>query len=150
VLFAIGAVLRSRAMRDLMRTSRYAVTVDEGARVVRRVRSAEPFASLGQLEADYAELVRVMDLVDRARYALLVDVRAAPPRNDPQFEAAVERHHEALYRGFRASAILVQSAVGRLQLKRMFDESGVKVRVFADEGEALRYLADAIGDGRTP
>ena len=136
-------VLRSPTMRELLRTKHSLVTLDEETRVLRRARTAEQFASVAEVDAEYAELVRVMDRVDRSRYAQLVDVRSAPPRNDSQFEAAVERHHVALYRGFRASAVLVHSAVGKLQVKRMFEESGVPGRVFNDEAQAMAYLAEA-------
>jgi hypothetical protein len=134
-------------MRELLRTRQTVLTLDEEARVLRRARTSEQFGSPEELEAEYEEIVRVMDLVDRTRYGQLVDVRFAPPRNDPQFESTVMRHHVALYRGFRATAVLVQSAVGKLHVKRLLETSGVSGRAFTDEGEALGYLAEAC---RTP
>jgi hypothetical protein len=137
-------------MRELLRTRHYVVTLDQEARLLRRVRSAEPFASVADIEAAYAELGRAIDEVDRARYTQLVDSRLAPPRNDPEFEETVARHHATLYGGFLASAILVQSAVGRLHVKRMLEASGVDVHVFSDEGEATEYLAQAVRQSRKP
>ncbi|MGO8995574.1 MAG: hypothetical protein ACLQVI_19875 [Polyangiaceae bacterium] len=137
-------------MRELFRTKQSVVTVDEGARVLRRARTAEQFESAGQLEAEYDELVSAMDLVDRTRYAQLVDVRSAPPRNDPEFEKTVARHHADLYRGFLANAVLVHSAVGKLHVKRLLDASGANARVFSDEGEALAYLEEAVRESRKP
>jgi hypothetical protein len=131
-------------MRELLRTTYTLVTLDEETHVVRRARTTEQFESHAALEAEYDALVRTLDQVDRARFGQLVDARFAPPRNDPQFEATVVRHHEALYRGFRANAVLVQSAVGKLHVKRMLDASGVHARVFNDEAEALAYLSAAI------
>ncbi len=137
-------------MRELMRTKQSVVTLDEDAHLLRRARTAEQFTSATQLEAEYDELVRVMDAIDRAHYAQLIDVRVAPPRNDPQFEATVARHHAALYRGFIANAVLVASAVGKLHVTRMIESSGVKARVFTDEAEALAHLAQAIVASRKP
>ena len=137
-------------MRVLLHTKQTMVTLDEETRVLRRARSAEPFASAADIEAEYDELVRVLDQVDRARYTQLVDARSAPPRNDPAFESAVARHHKALYGGFLASAVLVQSAVGKLQVKRMLEASGVKAGVFSDEDEAMEYLAAAVRESRKP
>jgi hypothetical protein len=137
-------------MRELLRTTQSLVTLDEETRVLRRMRTASPFTSPEQLEAEYDELVRVMDQVDRARYVQLIDVRSAPPRNDPQFEATVARHHEALYRGFLVNAVLVHSAVGKLHVTRMLEGSGAKARVFSDEGEALAYLAEVVEGSRRP
>ena len=128
-------------MRELFRTKQSVVTVDEGARVLRRARTAEQFESAGQLEAEYDELVSAMDLVDRTRYAQLVDVRSAPPRNDPEFEKTVARHHADLYRGFLANAVLVHSAVGKLHVKRLLD--GVP-------REDLLKLSDAMIAARKP
>jgi hypothetical protein len=137
-------------MRELLRTKQTVVTVDDETRVLRRARTEEHFESAAQMEAAYGELVRVMDRVDRPRYAQLVDVRDAPPRNDPEFEGIVARHHAGLYRGFLANVVLVQSVVGKLHVKRLLDGSGVKARVFDNETEALEYLAEAVRESRKP
>jgi hypothetical protein len=137
-------------MRELLRTKQTVVTIDDVARVLRRARTAEPFDSAAQLETEYGEVVRAMDRVDRRRYGQLVDVRDAPPRNDPEFEGIVARHHADLYRGFLANAVLVHSAVGKLHVKRLLEGSGVKAGVFNDENEALAFLAEAVRESRKP
>jgi hypothetical protein len=114
--------------------------MDEGTRVVRRARTKERFESMAEVESAYAELLRVLRSIDRPEYAQLIDARAAPPRNDPEFEAVVTRHHEELYEGFRRSAVLVQSAAGKLQVRRMLEGSGVEAPVFTEEEAALVYL----------
>jgi hypothetical protein len=127
-------------MRELLRGRHFIVTVDDARRIVRRTRTAERFATLGELETAYEELLEALRPLDRSKLGQLMDARQAPPRNDPQFEAAVTRYHEALYRGFRATAVLVQSAAGRLQVRRMLDVSGVDAQVFVDESAAIQYL----------
>jgi hypothetical protein len=131
-------------MRDLLRTKHFIVRLDEATHIVSRVRTGERFESIAEIEAQYDALVEALDRVDRARYAQLVDVRDAPPRNDPQFEEVVRRHHVALYRGFQANALLAQSAVGKLQLKRLLEASGVVARVFSEESEAVEFLTAAV------
>jgi hypothetical protein len=126
--------------RDLLRSQHFIVTVDDVARLVRRARTAAPFESVEQIESAYEALLRALEAIDRPRYAQLIDARMAPPRNDPAFEAAVTRYHDALYSGFRAVAVLVRSAAGRLQVRRMLDASGVGAPVFSDEAAALAFL----------
>ncbi len=116
------------------------VTVDDEERIVRRARTTERFASLEALARAYDELVTALDSVRRADFGQLIDARQAPPRNDPEFEAIVRQHHAALYRDFRASAALVQTATGRLQIQRMFVESGIHASVFTSEAEAIAHL----------
>jgi hypothetical protein len=135
------------SMREILRNKHFIVVVDEAARVVRRTRTEARFESMEELAAAYDELLRVLDSVHRASFGQLVDARPAPPRNDPAFEAAVARYHPRLYAGFRATAVLVQSAAGRLQVRRMLDASGVESPVFVDEAAALMYLSNPATPG---
>lgn len=131
--------------RELLKIKHLVVTVDDAARIVTRTRTADRFDSIEEVVSSYEQVVSALDQIDRTRHAQLVDVRLAPARNDPQFEAVVQRYHPALYRGFRANAVLVQSAVGKLQIKRMADVSGVLSSAFTDEDEARRFLVEAVG-----
>jgi hypothetical protein len=133
-------------MREILHSPFFLVTVDDEARLVKRVRTSARFQSLEQVERTYAELIRVMSRVEPT-YAQLIDARESPARNDPAFESVVARHHAQLYSGFRAVAVLVQTAVGRLQVRRMLDASGIGAPVFTDENEALAYLASTAGAG---
>jgi hypothetical protein len=129
-------------MTELLRLPHYVVTVDDDARLVRRVRTEERFSSIDELVSTYETLLSALDAIDRPRFAQLIDARLSPPRNDPAFEEVVSRYHDRLYRGFRRVAVLVRSAAGRLQVRRMLDSSGIEAPVFSDEDEALEYLAD--------
>jgi hypothetical protein len=133
-------------MRVLLDDPHFLVTLSEELHLVRRARTAQRFETLAELEGSYAALFAVFDALDCARYGQLVDARRSPPRNDPEFEEAVSRKHDRLFRGFRASVVLVQSAVGRLQVRRMLEASGVPVPVFTDEAEALAHLARRTSD----
>jgi hypothetical protein len=134
-------------MRDLFRTSHYVVTVHEDIHVIRRTRTTVPFESLAQVEEEYAGLLRALETVDRKQYGQLIDARESPPRNDPAFESMVARYHSVLYSGFRAVAVLVKTAAGRLQVKRMLEASHVVARVFTEEVAALAYLSEGAPHG---
>lgn len=132
-------------MREILRSKHFVVTVDEERRILRRARTAAPFESLEEVQTAYAALLQALLPLHRPLYGQLIDARDAPPRNDPAFESVVTSHHEALYTGFRASAVLVKTAAGRLQVRRMLGASGIEPHVFLDETAALDYLASPSG-----
>jgi hypothetical protein len=129
-----------KPVRELFRRKHGVVEIDDDAGILRHARTAEPFESVEEAEWALAELLATLAPLDRSQLGQLVDLRLAPPSTEPAFEAAVMRHHAALYRGFRATAILVRSAAGRLHVKRMTDASNVEVHVFVDEEEAREFL----------
>jgi hypothetical protein len=129
-----------RHVRELLRRKHFLVTLDDDAGILRRARTSEPFASIRELEDVYAELLAVLVRLDRAKLGQLIDARQAPPRNDPEFEAAITRHHAELYRDFRATAVLVRTAAGKLQVKRMLEASGIVALVCVNEADAVAYL----------
>jgi hypothetical protein len=88
-------------------------------------------------------IVAAMDSLDRARFGLLVDVREAPFRSDPEFERILAVYRPRFLSGFANVAILARTQVGKLQVARMAREDGVGVRIFDDESEAMSYL---VGD----
>lgn len=116
--------------------------IDEERRLVRRTRTALGFPSLEAAQADYEAMLESYEHIDRPEYALLIDVRAAPPRNDPAFEKMVRAYHDRLYSGFRRLATLVKTQAGKLQVTRLFQRSSFAMRVFHDdEAGALEYLS---------
>ncbi len=126
--------------RQLFRDEYFTVLAEEGRGIVRTIRSDKPFTSMQELEASFAGLIKALDDLGRARYALLADIRAAPGRNDPEFEAALQRVRLRWISGFRKVGVLVQSAVGLLQVKRYARQDGVRRLVTSDEDELMRYL----------
>jgi hypothetical protein len=118
------------------------MTVDDAQGLIRRTRTDRPFDSIDQAVASYQEVLRAMGILDRRRYALLVDLRSAPPRNDPIFEQNVERHLSALYGGFRRVAVLVRTEAGRLQISRLHRMASISTRAFTDEAAAIAYLGE--------
>jgi hypothetical protein len=117
-----------------------AVSLDQVRRVVRVTRSAERATSIEQITSAFGEAAQAMQHIDRQRYRLLIDLRAAPGRNDPAFENAMAKQRAALMSGFSAVAILVQTATGQLQVARIGREDGLDVTIFTDESKAVAWL----------
>ncbi len=118
----------------------FTILVDERMGIVRTIRSEKPFAAIDQLDGIFARLGTVLDALGRSRYGLLADLRATPGRNDPQFEAALERLRPIWVGGFRKVAVLVRSTVGLMQIQRHARHDGVKRLISKDEDELLKYL----------
>jgi hypothetical protein len=115
----------------------FAIDVDNARRIVRIVRSSVPTPAgtadvgrvFGELRAPLAKFVG---------YRLLLDLRAITVgRNDPAFEEAAIRGQTELAQAFSRVAVLVRTAAGKLQTRRM---TGSWQGVFQDEAEAIRYL----------
>jgi hypothetical protein len=115
----------------------FRIEVDAPRRMVRLVRTATPMPLDGEsIERVYEELGRA--LAGYAGYRALLDVRAvARGRNDEAFEQVTLRAQQSLARTFSRTAVLVRSAVGKLQVRRM--TQGQRA-VFQDEAEAIDFL----------
>jgi len=108
--------------------------------LVRITRSNAAFASIEAMESAMEELNRQLDSLERGGRRLLVDTRAAPPRNDPAFEEAFGPHRKRMLSGFQRHAVLVQTEVGRLQVNRHARADGTDLEAFREEKSALAWL----------
>ncbi|WP_331101499.1 hypothetical protein [Archangium sp.] len=127
-------------MKQVSRNDHFTILLDERRGLIHTIRSDKPFSSLEELEVAFGELGATLDGLGRARYALLCDIRAAPGRNDPQFEAALQRVRPRWISGFRRVGVLVKSVVGQLQIQRYARQDGIKRLITNDEDELLKYL----------
>src|SRR5690606_38548497 len=66
-------------------------------RVVLVRRTAAHFDSAEDVERGHAELVQVLDGLPREQLALLVDLRQAPARNDPEFERLMQAYRPRIF-----------------------------------------------------
>lgn len=128
---------------QVFRNEHFTVFVDERLRLVRSIRSDKPFSSIAEFERSFLELGEALDRLDRQRYAILADLRAAPGRNDSEFEAALSRVRSRWLGGFRKVGVLVQTTVGMMQIQRYARQDGIKRLVTNDEEELLRYFSQA-------
>lgn len=103
-------------------------------------RTGEPYESVEEVHDSFAELEAALGEYNRKHFSLLVDLRSAPQRNDPEYEKAASGEPAALARDFLRVAVLVRTAAGKLQVGRHIRNSGAKMMPFNDETEALEYL----------
>jgi hypothetical protein len=76
-------------------------------------------------------------------HVFLMDVREGPMRSDEGFEQTMRVTGPELSTLFKRSAVLVKTAVGKLQMNRIQKERGGVSTVFDDERAALAYLLGA-------
>jgi hypothetical protein len=127
----------------LLETPYCSLRLDHRHGIVRFTRSDQPYPSLAALEHEVGEIDRLLERMSGAR--VLVDLRAASPRNDPGFELVIKQFRRKLFERSERTAVLVRTAVGALQVKRHMREDGFSVEVFQSEEEAVAHL-----DGPSP
>jgi len=128
------------ALVELYRDEYLVLLGDPRGPLLRGVRTDRPWPSLEALESSYDGLIAAIDRFGRRGRVMLTDMRAAPGRNDPAFEAAVGVIKPRLYAGMARIAVLVRTSIGALQIKRLVQEDGIERLVTTDEGEALSHL----------
>lgn len=128
------------ASREILQNEHFSVAVDTTLKLARVIRTAVPFTSAEQLSSKWIEVSRVLDLIGRRQLSQLVDLRAAPGRNEPEFEAAMLRIRPMVMRDFRRIGILVQSTIGAMQIKRHVREDGIERMISSSEADLLAYL----------
>ncbi len=104
------------------------------------IRTGTPFTDVQVASRDFQLATEAMPK-DLSKLRLLVDVRRVIGRNDPQFEDMFDQFRRQIFVGFARSAILVKSAIGRLQIQRLGREIGIATNVFHEPAEALAFLA---------
>ncbi|HJL16967.1 MAG TPA: hypothetical protein RMH99_14980 [Sandaracinaceae bacterium LLY-WYZ-13_1] len=112
--------------------------LDVDADVALMTRTDAPFADLAEVERVHLDLLEALEEIDVP--CLLTDLRAAPGRNDPGFERVLAPIRERIYAAFERRAVVVRSAIGRLQVQRHAEQDGIDMRVFLDPDEARRWL----------
>jgi hypothetical protein len=136
---------RTISMMPLLSLPHGTVELNRPRRLVRMIRSATPFATLDECRDYYEAVATTVEKLERRVLALLVDVRAAPARNDPAFESTVASYRRRMFSGFARVAVLVKTAAGKLNVARHAKDDGVDLFVFQDADAALAWL-----DGSAP
>lgn len=117
------------------------VGVLERSHIVVLERSAAPAGEF-DLAMVYGPAEKAISKIDRGSYGILIDVRAAPGRNDPEFEKRFEPYRTRLQKGFRRVAILVKSTAGKLQVQRHAREDKLPNAAFDDYAAAVSWLEE--------
>lgn len=110
--------------------------------VILVLRTETEFDRVDEVETSYQEMFRTLNQASRSRFSLLVDLRASPPRSDPQFDLMMRKVRPLLFQGFRRCAILVRSSLGVRQVHQHTQQDGFSVLVGNSEPDLLSYLTD--------
>lgn len=112
---------------------------DSERKVMWVIRSSSRPSSAAELAGAFDDIGRHIRPEHRS-WGMVLDTRAAPGRNDADFEGGLRRNRTALAR-FARAVILVSSAAGQLQIQRLAREEGLSLHVAADEREAESLAA---------
>ena len=124
----------------LVRLDHYILLRDRTCHLCCARRTTVPYSRIDEIEQTFGRIERALADVPRSRYALLVDTRQSPGRNDPSFEATVALYRGKLLFGFARNAALVATAAGRLQVQRYARADGRTVFATDSPEDAFAYL----------
>lgn len=112
------------------------------AGVLRLTRNAQPFQSVQEMIEVLDEIEHQLAAVDRSKFGLLVDTRAVPNQEDPDYERAFRHWRARISQGFTKVAILVETERGRMRAEELTRRDGetARVRVFNDEQDAMNWV----------
>ena len=134
------ATTSSSLTREVVRNPYCVVTYDSKTQIVRFVRSSVPMTSLEEAARHFGQAVSVINALGRNRIKLILDLREAPMKNDPQYETAMAEHRRQVAKDIRRVAVIVRTAAGRLHVQRLQKSDHIEQLIVADEAEALAHL----------
>lgn len=127
-------------MLEVLRSCYFVVSVSGTEKLARIERSDIHFESVEEVRRAWREVDAALQKTVRRGRSLLVDLRRAPARNDPEFETAVRAILPDVRRGYRRIGVLVRSAAGGLQVSRLARADGAVEFISSNESEILAYL----------
>ncbi|HNN92857.1 MAG TPA: hypothetical protein PKI03_11345 [Pseudomonadota bacterium] len=107
---------------------------------MRVVRTAASFVDLSDARFQYSYLISRLDRIGRTDRFLLVDLRIAPGRSDPAFEAMMAEVRPKMFQGFRRVGVLTATATGTLQVMRHTRQDGVDALISSNESDLLSFF----------
>jgi hypothetical protein len=123
------------------------IELDEQQGIVTLVRTEMP-VELPLLEHATTTLADALPLSRRAHLALLFDMRKAP-MSKPELEGRLFEFANAMQRGFLASATVIATAIGNLQVNRIRREGKVLPGYLSsDFAEARAHLEKVVREHR--
>lgn len=128
---------------EVLRNTYFVVTLEDkigASQIVRVVRSSLGFSTIDSLREQHLGLIARLDRLGRKNRSLLIDLRDAPGRRDPEFETLMRELRPKMFAGFRRIGVLTASALGMLQVRRHTREDGVEALTSTNEGELISFL----------
>ena len=105
-------------------------------------RSAEPIKSIEEFISLNDQIIAKMR-ADHKDYGIVVDMRQAPPRNDPDFENAMHRLRLECSNLFSRVAVLLESSMGVLQVNRLARNENAETLATTSESSAIYFAKGA-------
>lgn len=141
---SVPSASRSGETYELYRDEYLTILVETSGALVRFVRSSVLHPSPEVMERSFLASIAALDKLPRHRCVLLIDMRDAVGRNEPEYDAVLRRIRTRVESGFLRSALLLRTAAGMLQMKRVTDEDGVARVAFTSEVEAVEFLRSGV------
>lgn len=139
-----GAISSRMGPREIHRSPYFVLRYDQARRFIVLTRTNAAYPSLEVLRETFAHMDAAIAHIWKQKSCLLIDSRQSPARNDDAFEAEFARLRKQFIRDFGKIAVLVQSAVGVLQVARHMRVDDVPVAVYTEVNEALTHLGVSI------
>lgn len=118
----------------------WAVDVDVSHRVVRLVRSSVPIHSPNEVSLSFYLMREALEHLDLHDWGLILDIRAAKPSRDPEIEEAFRQNRKRFKAPFDRMAILLGTAIGVLQVRRMIEEApDPTIRLVSEPDDAMEW-----------
>ena len=122
----------------LLASDHWLMEEDRQDRVIVLCRTAVPFGSVEDITHANKQVVSRIRR-EHESWGVVVDMRVAPKRNDAAFENAMRGLRDAVEARFAQTAVLLETAIGILQVTRITREDGTGAFATQDEKAALRY-----------
>ncbi len=105
---------------------------DSLRRLILVTRRQTAYPDMNTLHWAFDRLMASYSTIVRSEHRIIVDVRAAPSRNDEAFETALAVLRPASLGGFSRVVIFVRSLAGKLQVSRHAQTDGMDVFVCSE------------------
>jgi hypothetical protein len=125
---------------ELCALDHYHLRLDRKCRLLYARRTAAPFQGIADIRRCFSQIEAKLADIPRRHFALLVDTRGGPSRNDRGFELVLEEERGKLLFGFARNGALAATAAGRLQIQRFAKNDGREVLASGDPAEIFGYL----------
>lgn len=129
----------------LLQTTHWLMEAEPDERVVWLRRSPLAFASVAEVSDANVEVIEQITS-EHASFGLVVDMRRAPARNDPEFEQAMRALREAVEARFQRTALLLATQAGVLQVQRLTREDGSSTFATMSESAAHAFATGSLID----
>jgi hypothetical protein len=127
-------------MKRVLATAQWTLDLDDAARVVTLARTSTTFGEASLVDELMKPVNAALDVLRRSGCSALIDLRNAPLRSDEAFEKAFAPHRLALALGWKRVALLVATAIGKLQVSRYHHNDKTEIVIFTDADLARKHV----------